>query len=487
MARLQSINLPGRLHVLRVLLIAGILLATPAVGYIAVSQRIDPVFLLGALAGVLMLVVWQRRGSHFFEFGMLAIVLTAGLVSFFTLPTGRESRIVVSLLITFVLLATWLFQMGWVERRIAVRPSPINRPVFTFVIVMILSYLWSLAFRDPIMFIWSSFPMVQVVALIVNITFPLLLLLVANKLNDPVWIGRLVVIFILLGVTSIILYFTNQTIHDWFMYRGTRGLFSMWVAALALSLALFHRKLPTWLRVLLVGLVLLLIYRYFFLGRSWVSGWLPMFVALMAVVYLRSKRAFVILAVLGAIYLSFNFTYYFNNIVLAEEQEGSGTGRVELWERNLAHVANHPLLGVGPAGYAIYNMTYHPSDARSTHNNYFDILAQTGIIGFAAFLWLFGTLIHLARKTRSHLAARGDVLEAFSVAALAGGIGTIVGMMLGDWVMPFAYNQTIAGFDNAAHTWILLGAMVALYHMAAEGRLTPAGATTSELAGSDEI
>ena len=197
MARLQSINLPGRLHVLRVLLIAGILLATPAVGYIAVSQRIDPVFLLGALAGVLILVVWQRRGSHFFEFGMLAIVLTAGLVSFFTLPTGRESRIVVSLLITFVLLATWLFQMGWVERRIAVRPSPINRPVFTFVIVMILSYLWSLAFRDPIMFIWSSFPMVQVVALIVNITFPLLLLLVANKLNDPVWIGRLVVIFIL--------------------------------------------------------------------------------------------------------------------------------------------------------------------------------------------------------------------------------------------------------------------------------------------------
>lgn len=325
--------------------------------------------------------------------------------------------------------------------------------------------------------------MVQVVALMVNVTFPLLLLLVANKLNEPVWINRLVVIFVLLGITSVVLYFTNQTTHDWFMYRGTRGLFSMWVAAITLSLALFNRKLPAWLRVLLVGLVLLLVYRYFFLGRSWVSGWLPMFVALMVVVFARSKRAFVLLAIVGAIYVSLNFNYYFNNIVLAEEQEGSGTGRVELWERNLAHVANHPLLGMGPAGYAIYNMTYHPTDARSTHNNYFDILAQSGGIGFAVFLWLFGTLIHLARKTRARLAARGDLLEVFSIAALAGGVGAIVGMMLGDWVMPFAYNQTIAGFDNAAFTWILLGAMVALYHMAEEGKLAPAESVAGEMEG----
>ncbi|MCB0053020.1 MAG: hypothetical protein KDE24_26150, partial [Caldilinea sp.] len=255
-------------------MIAAILLVTPALGYVAVSRRVDPAFVLGALVGVLALVVWQRRGSHFYEFGILAIVLTGGLVSFFTLPTGRESRIVVSLLITLILLLTWLFHMGWVERRLAVRPSPINRPVFAFVAVMIISYFWSLAFRDPLMFIWSSFPMVQVVALLVNVTFPFLLLMVANKLNEPMWISRLVIIFILLGVTSIVLYFTNQTIHDWFMYRGTRGLFSMWVAAFALSLALFQRKLPTWLRILLVGLVIVLIYRYFFLGRSWVSGWL---------------------------------------------------------------------------------------------------------------------------------------------------------------------------------------------------------------------
>ncbi len=59
----------------------------------------------------------------------------------------------------------------------------------------------------------------------------------------------------------------------------------------------------------------------------------------------------------------------------------------------------------------------------------------------------------------------------------------MVGMMLGDWVLPFAYNQTIAGFDNAAFTWILLGAMVALFHMVGEGKLGQAGAPASEMAG----
>jgi hypothetical protein len=36
------------------------------------------------------------------------------------------------------------------------------------------------------------------------------------------------------------------------------------------------------------------------------------------------------------------------------------------------------------------------------------------------------------------------------------------GMMLGDWMLPFAYNETIAGFDNAVLSWVMFGGMVAL-------------------------
>jgi hypothetical protein len=51
----------------------------------------------------------------------------------------------------------------------------------------------------------------------------------------------------------------------------------------------------------------------------------------------------------------------------------------------------------------------------------------------------------------------------FANATLGGTVGMIVGMMLGDWVLPFAFNQTISGFDNAMYTWLFLGCMVSLY------------------------
>lgn len=473
---MRTLILPDRYSLMRAVMIVAVVLAAPVAGYIVTSRRIDPTFVLGGLVGLLLLLLWQRRASrmansHLYETGILAVMLAGGMISFFTLPTGRESRIVISLVITLGLIAHWLIVSLRHERRVPLRPSPITRPLLSFVAVSVIAYFWSYVFRDPNMFVWSSFPFVQLAALLVNVTLPLLLLFVANKIDDVIWLKRMVAVMVGLGALSIALYFTATPVHDWFMYRGTRGLFGMWVGVLALALAFFHRGLPKWVRVLLLGLAFVLVYRYFFLGRTWVTGWLPLGVGLLIVLFARSKRLFLVVAVIGAIYIGLNFDFYYNNIVVSEEEEGSGSGRVELWVRNLNHVVHHPLFGMGPAGYAIYNMTYHPTDARSTHNNYFDVLAQTGIIGASMYLWLFGTLIVLAQRTRRAMRGRSDFLEAFSVATMAGSISVMIGMMLGDWVLPFAYNQTISGFDNAAFSWILLGAMVALYHLNQDGRV----------------
>jgi O-antigen ligase len=159
-----------------------------------------------------------------------------------------------------------------------------------------------------------------------------------------------------------------------------------------------------------------------------------------------------------------NWGFLYETIYIANRDEG-GAQRFELWRTNLQHVANHPLLGMGPAGYAVYNMSYNPEDARSTHNNYFDVLAQTGVIGFGVFLWMSATFVHLGNQTRRALAGRRDFREAFANATLAGCIGALAAMALGDWLLPFAYNSTIAGFDHASYTWIFLGGMVALHHM----------------------
>jgi O-antigen ligase len=117
---------------------------------------------------------------------------------------------------------------------------------------------------------------------------------------------------------------------------------------------------------------------------------------------------------------------------------------------------------MGPAGYAVYNMTYNPRDARSTHNNYFDVLAQTGIVGFACFIWFLVRSFRVLKRNALAIKHGNDFEHGFVMLAFGGISGVILAMMLGDWVLPFAYNQTITGFDNAVLTWVFLGAGVLL-------------------------
>lgn len=450
-----------RYTLITVAVVGGVLLIVPAIVYVFVGGWLDPLLLIAGILGVIMalrMLKVQERNAK----GIVLLLLSAAMLSFISLPTGRESRIPISMVLALLMVGAWLFSMLFGKPPTRLKPSPINRPLLGFVAVNIIAYVWSLIFRDANLYIWSSFPFVQAASLTVNILLPLTLLFVANQVTDVKWLKYLTALVIVFAAVTPVLYFIDNRLFDFFFYRGTRGLFSMWAAALAYALALFHKDLKPWQRGLLLLIVAMLVFRYFIMGRSWVSGWLPMGVALMSLTWLRSRRLFLLFAVAGLLYLALNFDFYYQNIVLAEENEGSGTGRISLWELNLTHVANHPLFGVGPAGYAPYYMTYHPDDARSTHNNYFDLLAQTGIIGFVVFGIFVSTLIKVGRKTLHRYAGQRSFEEVFTAATLSGIAGMLVGMMLGDWVLPFAYNETIAGFDNAVLTWVLLGGMVAL-------------------------
>jgi len=453
-----------RYTLLTLAVVGGVLLIVPVLTYIYVRGQLDPLLAVAGIVGfvvALRLLKVQQRNAK----GIVLLLLSAAMLSFVSLPTGRESRIPISMLLALALVGSWLFSMLFGKPPTRLTPSPINRPLLGFVAVSIIAYLWSLIFRDPNLLIWSSFPVVQVASLTVNILLPLTLLFVANQVTEVRWLRYLTAVVIVLAVVTPLLYFIDNNLFDFFFYRGTRGLFSMWAAVLTYALALFHKGLKPWQRGLLLLIVAVLVFRYFIVGRSWVSGWLPMSTALLLLTWLRSRKLFLALAVAGLIYIALNFDFYYQNIVVAEEEGGSGTGRVELWLTNLNHVANHPLFGMGPAGYAIYNMTYHREDARSTHNNYFDILAQTGVIGFMVFGWLMERLAQVGRQSLHRRRGRGDFEEVFAAATLSGLAGALVGMMLGDWVLPFAYNETIAGFDNAVLTWVLLGGMVALAGM----------------------
>ncbi len=452
----------------RIGIVGAVLCLSSVAGWYTVQLENNAFMILAAVLGAFGLFIGYRLGRY--EYGILAIALSAGLMNFFTLPTGRESRIVISLLLAMLLIVFWLLN-GWLGRESnVIRPAVLNKPLIAFVGVNVIAYLWSNWMRDPLVFVWSSFPTVQLAALLVNILLPLLALFVSNRIRAVKWLRWLTWSIIGLGALKLAseLFHLPTTV---LIENGSRGLFSAWVGAMAYGQALFNAELSYRKRGLLLVVLAVAVYYYFILHDDWLSGWLPMAVACVWLTWRRSKGLFVLLVCCGLLYLSFTYQYYFDTLI-SHELEGGSAERPELWETNLRHLGNHPLFGMGPAGYAIYNMTYNAGDARSTHNNYFDVLSQTGIVGFSIFIWLMLTFLRIGFQTCGATAGQKNFSEAFAQATLAGTFAALVGMMLGDWVLPFAYNQTITGFDNAAYTWMFLGGMVSLYHSTkAEGAL----------------
>jgi O-antigen ligase len=168
-----------------------------------------------------------------------------------------------------------------------------------------------------------------------------------------------------------------------------------------------------------------------------------------------------------------NYQYIYDTIVVAKQLEGtldSTTSRDKLWSQAFKVAAINPILGTGPAGYANYYMTYYRDLALSTHNNYLDMLLQYGLLGLGAFIWL-GLSIIKELKNFIKLHPAGSFEKAFTIGAFAGAIGLFPAMWLGDWLIPFAYNQTISGFNYTSYSWLFIGLALALGYKAREKRL----------------
>jgi O-antigen ligase len=461
--RLENGVAQHQLNLMRLGVVAATLTVAAGLGYLAATARFNPAILVGAAAALLGGLLWYRVGRM--EYAVLLIVLTANLLTPIVIPTGTQSTIPISLALSGACIGFWLFQNAVLRKPLNLQPSLVNAPIFAFAIVNVISYAWSNVFRDVLVWVWNSFPVVQLAALVVNILLPCLIILVAHKLNDIKWLKVLFWIVIALGVHAILTYFLRLPTQA-LIQRGSGGLFGTWVVALAFGMALFNEKAPWWQRLLLLVIVALWGYRLFILGRIWLSGWIPMMAACFVIVFLRSRPLFVALCAAAALYVTVNFDYYYQQVFVANRDEG-GLQRLGLWQKNLTHVANHPLFGMGPAGYAVYNVTYHPEDARSTHNNYFDILAQTGVIGMAAFLWLLVAVCVEGVRLFWRLRNQKGFEAGLTAAVLGGWAAAILAMMLGDWVLPFAYNGTIAAFDHSSLTWIMAGSLIGLKHILA--------------------
>lgn len=445
-------------NLLRVSIVFWLLVAVVLVGVLATQLaepdrgqllRVGGVPLL-FIALLLLAVSVKMR----LELAPVIILIAAAFIPL-SVGTGTQSRIVDSLLLSMFFVGVWLVQMIAIKRRIDLHPFRVNKPLIGFMIVVPISLIWSMLFRDPFVVIWNSFPLVQVASAIIMITFAATFLLVVNNVESLRVLKIMTGVMLVAGALGLIKQYGSIGLPV-----NTDGLFAMWVVALSVSLAFFYRALSPISRLLLLLLAGLWMYWGFGLHIDWLAGWLPGMVALWLLALMRSRSLFIAGLIVLVLIILINPEYYLD-IIEVETQRSLNT-RIAAWAMNWQVTGEHLTFGTGPGGYAAYYMSYFPHQATATHSNYIDIIAQVGIIGLGFLLWFFGALAWIGFRLYQRVKGRGDFIEAMSNAAFVGLIGSIVIMAFGDWIIPFAYTQTIMGYDHAIYSWLFFGCLLVL-------------------------
>lgn len=127
----------------------------------------------------------------------------------------------------------------------------------------------------------------------------------------------------------------------------------------------------------------------------------------------RKKAAAVLLAmciVVSGIALSHdNYLKRMQSVTDMNQQQV--TERVLMWKSSAEMARDNPLLGVGAGNWGdMYQKKYISPDAkepyiRHAHSNYFQFLGEYGILGFAAYVLLLGSVLAFAWRRRKNMFA----------------------------------------------------------------------------------
>jgi O-antigen ligase len=287
-------------------------------------------------------------------------------------------------------------------------------------------------------------------------------LLAANQIRDLRWLSTLTWAFLALAALSLlvrsVLPILGLSTRQFF--QPVSSAFYVWLVAMAFSQAAFNRDLHRGWRLALAGLVLVTLYVLLVPKFADKSGWLPVLVCIAAIVGLRNPRAAMALvpfAALAALYLAPR---------LLGTEEYSASTRFDAWIIMFQIIKISPIWGLGFANYYWYTPLFPIRGyavSFNSHNNYLDIIAQTGLVGLLCFLWFFWETGWLGLRLRERVPE--GFAQAYVYGALGGLAATVVLGMLGDWVLPFIYNIGLFGFRSSMLVWLFLGGLASLEQM----------------------
>jgi len=443
---------------LRPVLIIGELLLIAVLAFMASQRQLTLVLFLPLGVGlVLTFLRWPSLG--------IIVASLAGLVVPFTGPSG----LTVTMILIALLLGLWLLDMTARQHQIQLAPSQTVWPLLSFLIIAFISF--GIGQLNWLPFALHAPLGAQLGGLSIVVLSTGTFLLVANQVRDLGWLSRITWAFLAFGVLAIVVgsVLPKFGLSTQKLIQPAGSVYFIWLVAMAFSQAVLNGDLhPGW-RLALGGLVLYTFYDLLFMRFGDKSGWLPALFCIAVIIAARSWRAglaLVPVAVLSALYM-------WKGLVSTDEY--SISTRFDAWSILGQIIKINPVLGLGFANYYWYTPLFRIRGyavSFNSHNNYVDIIAETGFVGLVCLLLFFWQAGRLGWRLREQ--APAGFAQAYVYGALGGLAGMVMAGMMGDWVLPFFYNLGLSGFRSSMLGWLFLGGLVSLEQMITTQKLSAA-------------
>jgi len=183
---------------------------------------------------------------------------------------------------------------------------------------------------------------------------------------------------------------------------------------------------PWYARALIFATTILLIFSWMYVFQRGMV--LSVTISLFAVLFLYKKRySYMFLSIILAAF--FLLPSLMHKRIVDTFQPGGDNGRFQLWQQALELFVRNPLTGTGLGGYERYSNSLGLPDIH-VHSTYFELLAEAGIVGLGAFLFLIfvffrhqaGAFKNLCRDYRQRITCAG--FTALCVSSLISGLFT---------------------------------------------------------------
>jgi hypothetical protein len=411
------------------------------------------IFILVAIIGIMGIAFLLKYP----QIGLVGLI-GASLVIPFSIGTGSESSLSISILLVGLMSGLMVVDIMIHQFRFIKINS---RPILPVLVMLVISIL---AFGSGQLGWFATQPAplrAQIGGMALFILSGMAFLLVAYYIQELRWLEWMTWIFLALSAIPLARYIFPSLSHlD--LEVATGSLFWTWIPAIAFSQVFINKRLAIIWRFLLGVLIFAWFYVSLALNRDWVSGWLPGLVSILVIVWLYEKKLRLPLLFIFIVGLALKFQSLYNFIMVGDNQYSMVT-RLAAWQLLEEIIKVNPILGVGFANYYWYTYLFPImgySVMFNSHNNYIDIIAQTGIIGLVCFLWIAWELGRLGLSLKER--APEGFAKAYIYGALGGLVGTLVSGMLGDWVLPFVYNVGFIGFRASMLSWIFLGGLISV-------------------------